>query len=329
MKSIFKLNSALFVAIVCILTFLIMFAMMGYSSGYGKIVDGSVSFDRKPLFYTMMEDYGKEGAEWGFGYFVPFAVMGLFWLKSKELLQIPVNPSLFCGGGALCFALVLYWAGYRGEQKYLGFVSGQILVAGMILWFLGWNWFRKAFWLWALLGMMWPWRILIEPISAPLQKLLASLTAGFLKLFGVGAVANGSSVSTDSADPITSKFISLDIDVACSGMRSLFALVMIGFVFAFLRVKDEWKRWILVMCVPMIAVLGNFVRMLLLYGGSRIWGTGFAIGENHQMSPYHMIAGLVVFGVALALMSVLVELLERGKNFFKRSQIVRKTVVNN
>jgi len=140
-------------------------------------------------------------------------------------------------------------------------------------------------------------------------------------------VSHGSAVSTDTQDPITSKFISLDIDVACSGMRSLFALVMIGMVFAFLRVKDEWKRWVLMICVPLIAVAGNFVRMLLLYVGSRLWGTEMAIGGEKQMSPYHMLAGLAVFAVALVLMSILVDLLEKGKRFFKRNQVVRKQVV--
>ncbi|GHC65044.1 hypothetical protein GCM10007100_36090 [Roseibacillus persicicus] len=128
-------------------------------------------------------------------------------------------------------------------------------------------------------------------------------------------------------DPVTSLPISLDVDVACSGMRSLFALAMIGIVFAFLRVKDEWKRWVLMAFVPVVAILGNFVRMLMLYGGSVVWGTKIAIGENHEMSAFHMLAGLMVFVVALILMSGLVAIFEGGwKKFVTRRKTVVRTV---
>lgn len=311
----------------CCLVFSFLYFFFGFASGYGQSVNGEILFIRRSLFADMQLDYSRDGGEWNFGYFVPFAVVVLFWIRRREFLTIPARPSLLFGGLILCFGFFLYWAGFRGEQKYFGYAAGQILVCGTIIWFLGWVWFQRVFWLWALLGMMWPWRFLIEPISNPLQKLLASSTAAFLKFFNIGAVASGSSVGTDTPDPVSGNFINLDIDVACSGMRSLFALVMIGMVFAFLRVKDEWKRWVLMLCVPFIAVAGNFVRMLLLYGGSRVWGTGFAIGKEQQMSPYHMLAGLAVFGVALVLMTLLVDVLEKGKRFFKRRKAVKKSVV--
>ena len=71
--------------------------------------------------------------------------------------------------------------------------------------------------------------------------------------------------------------------------------------------------------IPM-AMLGNFVRMVLLAVGSLWFGTEFAVGRNidgHQeMSFFHSIAGYAVFGVALAGMFGLCTLLETG--LFKR-----------
>ncbi|MGJ8723031.1 MAG: exosortase/archaeosortase family protein [Roseibacillus sp.] len=307
--------------------FLVMFTLLGYSSGYGTVVDGGVVFLRSSLLSHMKADYSRDGGEWSFGYFVPFAVGALFWFRRKELLGTEVKPALVVGGAICVMAFLLYWAGYRGEQKYFGYAAGQLLALGAIFWFLGWGWFRKLFWLWVLLGMMWPWRFLIGRISAPLQMAMVKLTSGFMNLIGVDAVASGSSLSTASTDPVTSLPISLDVDVACSGMRSLFALTMIGLVFAFLRVKDEWKRWALMAFVPVVAILGNFVRMLMLYFGSVLWGTDFAIGENHEMSAFHMLAGLMVFVVALILMSGLVGIFEGGwKKFFTRRKVTIKKV---
>ena len=152
---------------------------------------------------------------------------------------------------------------------------------------------------------------------------MVEVTAVLLNLFDVGAVTSGSGMLTGSKDPVTGDFISLDVDVACSGMRSLFALVMIGLTFTFLQVREEWKRWVLMACVPVVAVLGNVVRILLLYGGSKMWGTEFAIGAGHgDMSGYHLLAGLVVFVVALVLLSFVVKILEGGPGLFKRKKML-------
>lgn len=312
----------LLIGVSLLLTYLLF--LHPYSGGYGTIVEGELSVQRRALYEVMIADYSRDGGEWSFGYFVPIAVFALFWVRRRDLLPNKIDPANFSGFTVLCFGFLIYWAGFRGEQKYFGYASGQILVMGTILWFLGWNWFKKLFWLWVLLGMMWPWRFLIGRISAPLQMAMVKLTSGFMNLIGVDAVASGSSLSTASLDPVTSIPISLDVDVACSGMRSLFALTMIGLVFAFLRVKDEWKRWALMAFVPVVAILGNFVRMLMLYFGSVLWGTKIAIGEKHEMSPFHMIAGLMVFVVALILMSGLVATFEGG---WKRVLVRRKKVI--
>lgn len=308
--------------------FLIFFVFLPFSSGYGTVVGGEVRFLRETLVSQMIQDYRRDQGEWSFGYFVPIAVLTLFWFRRKELLSNEQKPSLVAGGIVCFISFLIYWAGYRGEQKIFGYAAGQILTLGAILWFFGWCWFRHVFWLWVLFGMMWPWRFLIERISAPLQLVMVKLTSGFMNLIGVDAVASGSALTTSSRDPVTSLPISLDIHVECSGMRSLFALVMLGMVFAFLRVKDEWKRWALMAFVPVVAVAGNFVRMLMLFFGSVLWGTQFAIGEGHEnISWFHTFSGLMVFVVALILMSLLVSVMDDGwKKVFRKSRVVKKTL---
>ena len=158
---------------------------------------------------------------------------------------------------------------------------------------------------------------------------MVQLTTGYLNLTGVQAIPEGTSVLTDTLDPKTGDPISLNIAIACSGLRSLFALIMIGLVFSALMLKKDWKRLVLMLCIPLVAIAGNFVRMLMLYYGSKFGGTKFAIGEGHgNESSYHIGSGLVIFVVALVLVTILVELLNQGFSRFFRKRKVRSRVVN-
>lgn len=298
-----------------------------YSSGYGKVVDDGIVFERTSLLMHLIRDYGRDGGEWSFGYFVPLTVVALIWFRRKDIMDTAVNPSLIVGGGILLLSLLAYFAGFRGEQKYFGYAALQVFVLGTVLWFLGWSWLKKTFWLWLLLGMMWPWRFLIGRISSPLQVIMVKCTSSFMELVGIDSHAHGSEIRTTTKDPITNLPINLDVDVECSGMRSLFALMMIGLIFAFLRVKDEWKRWFVMACVPGVAIMGNFVRMMMLYYGSAFFGTEFAIGADHaNASSFHIGAGLMVFIVALLSLSGLVYVLDNGLRVFKRRKSITRAV---
>ena len=293
-----------------------------YATGYFE--------ERDPLFDDILTGFKRDGGEWSFGYFVPFAVALLFYLKRKEFFEVAVKPSFLLGFPTLLLGFALYFGGYKANVTYGGYLAIQILLAGACLWFLGWRWFVKTFWLWCLLGMMWPNVFLIQPLSTPLRKVMVALTSRFLDLIGVDALRNGMAIMTDTPDPLTGEPIVLSIAQGCSGLRSLFALVMIGFVFAAFALRKEWQRWLLMATIPLVAVAGNFVRMLMLYFGSKFFGTEFAIGEGHgNESSFHIASGLVVFVVALVLLSTFVEVMKNGfGRFFKKRKVTRTMVTS-
>jgi len=291
-----------------------------YATGYFE--------DRDPLFEDVLTGFKRDGGEWSFGYFVPFAVGLLFYLKRKELLATPVKPSFLWGLLVMGVGFLLYFGGYKANVTYGGYLAIQILIGGICLWFLGVRWFFKCFWLWCLLGMMWPNVFLIQPISTPLRKIMVMLTSFFLSLIGVDSLRDGMAIITNTPDPITGEPVVLSIAKGCSGLRSLFALVMLGFVFAAFALRKEWHRWLLMATIPFVAIAGNFVRMLMLYFGSKFFGTEFAIGEGHgNESPYHIGSGLVVFVVALILLTSFIEVMKNGFKGFGRRAVVKRTVV--
>ncbi|MFZ4387861.1 MAG: exosortase/archaeosortase family protein, partial [Chthoniobacterales bacterium] len=113
------------------------------------------------------------------------------------------------------------------------------------------------------------------------------------------------------------------VDVAnpCSGIRSLFALMMVGALFAHFTLKGAWRKWILFLCTPPLAVMGNLARILMLTIGTVAFGSDFALGKNPLEHPswFHMTAGYLVFIVALCGMMGIGSLLNRDwKSIFGR-----------
>ncbi|MCB1098068.1 MAG: exosortase/archaeosortase family protein [Verrucomicrobiae bacterium] len=295
-----------------------MFFVQPYATGYW--------LERSTLWSDMQHGYQADGAEWSFGYFVPFAVILVIWLTRHQFAKLDVEPSVFLGLGTLFLGFFIYFAGYKANEKYIGFAAGQILVAGVVLWFLGWRWFKQGFWIWILLALVWPLRFLIEPVSFPLQMIMVKLTAGFLNVVGDPALANGTAIlSAPMEGRELGERFSLNVAAACSGLRSLFALFMIALLYGYLALKNGWHRLLLVLSVPFMAIMGNFVRMVLLYFGVLSLGPEMAIGKGeHDPSTYHLMAGFAVFAVSLAGMTLLVQFMKRGRRSSSKRLVIVK-----
>ena len=91
----------------------------------------------------------------------------------------------------------------------------------------------------------------------------------------------------------------MDVANPCSGIRSLFALMMISALYAHLTLAKTWQKLALFALSPALAVAGNFARMLMLTFGTILLGSKVAIGTEENPTTFHMAAGFFVFVVAL------------------------------
>ena len=292
----------------------------GYSTGY--------MFQRSTIWSNMQQGYRHDDYEWVFGYFVPPAVLILMLVTRKRYADLVPKPS-WLGLAVVAFACFIYFGGYKANEKYVGYAAGQIFLAGFIIWFLGWEYFRRAFWLWVLFGMTWPLIFLIEPIASPLQLLMTKLTEVYLKVTGVDVLRSGTSLySAPSEGVAAGERFSLGIAAACSGLRSLFALTMVSMIYGYLALKTGWHRLFLTFAAVPFAIFGNFIRMLLLYYGTVWVSKEWAIGTDDNPSGFHISAGLMVFIVALFCMLALVQILNGGLRSLRRKK-TRSRVVGN
>lgn len=274
-------------------------------------------FERRSSIVMGVVNKANADSEWVYCLFVAPIVAWLVWRMRGELARLPLRGS-WLGLPLLLVGMVVYWAGYKVDTGYPGFMAVQLVSLGFILMVGGTHWLRWLIFPWAFLMFMWPLVPLESRLAFPLRILTAKASAGFLNVAGLDVVRDGTGLhsAADAARGLAQgDLFKLDVEEPCSGIRSLFSLLMISGLYGWLTLKTWVSRGILFFSAIPLAMLGNFVRMILLTVGSRWFGMDFAVGRNiagqQEMSTFHTLAGFVVFGVALAGMFALGTLLDR------------------
>ncbi|MCX6935476.1 MAG: exosortase/archaeosortase family protein [Verrucomicrobia bacterium] len=197
----------------------------------------------------------------------------------------------------------------------MGFLSLQLMIGGLLLWLLGWEMMKELAFPYAFLLFAYPFYFLDNIVAFPLRGLMCQLSQGFLNLIGVDTLRVGTALvsAPDYAAGLKQgERFALDVATPCSGIRSLFALMMVSALYAHLTLKKAWQKWALFLLSPALAVAGNFARMLMLTGGTILLGSGVAIGTEENPATFHLAAGFTVFVVALGGMAAISWMLQGG-----------------
>jgi exosortase len=228
--------------------------------------------------------------EWTQCLFVPIIVGWLVYWLWPRLREMPVRGSshgyLLLAGG-----LSLYVLGYLAENYYIGIMALQLVYAGLIVLFLGWRFMRMLLFPWAFLLFMWPYGF-FEDVAFQLRLLMSTLSHHTLTLMSVPNALNGTAIVSPPGAKTT---FAIDIADPCSGIRSLFALVMMAALAAFVLFNQTWQKVIIVLASVPLVILGNLVRIVLLTLATIHFGEAFALGVNDHPSWFHEGAGYVVY----------------------------------
>ena len=252
--------------------------------------------------------------DWHHGMIVPLISLGLVIHRWKDLQKVPIRPC-WAGIPVVLIALALFWVGYKIDITIVGFLSLQIMIGGILLWFLGWPMMKELSFPYTFLVFSYPFYFLDNLVAFPLRGLMCQLSQGFLNLVGVDTLQVGTALV--SAPDYAGGFkqgekFALDVANPCSGIRSLFALMMVSALYAHLTLEKRWQKWVLFLMSPALAVAGNFARMLMLTFGTMVLGSATAIGTEQNPTTFHLAAGFFVFIVALGGMAILRWVLEGG-----------------
>ena len=222
------------------------------------------------------------------GFFVPLFSAYVIWQRCKRLAAIPVAPAWF-GLVVIAGALATLIVGVLGAELFLSRSSLVLLLAGLVILFLGWGWFRAVLFPWAFLFLMIPIpKIIFNQITLPLQFLASQLAGSQLSVLGVPVLREGNIIHLPVMD--------LEVVEACSGIRSLVSLVTLAIIYGYFLEPRIWRRIALVVAAVPIAVAAN---------GMRVTGTGLLAqywSPDKAEGFFHSFAGWVIFLLSLGML---------------------------
>ena len=222
------------------------------------------------------------------GIFVPFFALFVLWQGRKRLSVIPPAPT-WAGLPLVALGLLMLVLGVLGAELFFSRVSLLILLAGLIILFQGWRFFRAILFPWAFLILMVPIpNLILQQVTFPLQLLASKLATVLLQLAGVPVLQQGNVIVLAS--------MPLDVAEACSGIRSLLTLVTLAIIYGYLMETRVWVRVALAISAVPIAVAANSFR---------IFGTGMLVqywDPDKAEGFYHALSGWLIFVVALIML---------------------------
>ncbi|MDO6413533.1 exosortase V [Sphingomonas sp. BIUV-7] len=127
---------------------------------------------------------------------------------------------------------------------------------------------------------------LVAAITQPLKLGISREAVNLLSLFGMSVSRTGVIIQVDQYDIL--------VAAACAGMNSIISLSAIGLFYIYIRHNANWRySALLILAILPVAVLANFVRVLVLILITYFFGDAAAQGFLHGF------AGMTMFTVAL------------------------------
>src|SRR5206468_2009817 len=215
----------------------------------------------------------------------------VLWQDRPRLAGFVPAPSIW-GLGIIVFALCVLIIGVLGAELFLSRISLLLLIAGLIVYFRGWRFFRAILFPWAFLVLMIPVpAIIFNQITFPLQLLASRVAAGVLPWVGVPVLREGNVINLPA--------MPLEVADACSGIRSLLSLTCLAIMYGYLLERRASIRVILAVASIPIAVAAN---------GLRIVGTGLLVqywDPDKAEGFFHAFSGWLIFVVSLLMLFAL------------------------
>ena len=226
--------------------------------------------------------------DYSYAYLIPFVILYLIWDKRDQLNIAPVESS-WRGIAPLVLGIALFWLGELGGEYYTLFVSAWLILIGILWLHLGRRKMRVLTFPVFLILTTFPLPVfLYSRISLRLQLISSQIGAALLQIMGIAAHREGNVIDIGLTQ--------LQVVEACSGLRYVFPLLILGLIIAYFFRAPIWKRTCLVLSTIPMTIFWNSIRIALTGILWTKWGPRAAEGFLHDFS------GFVIFFVSLVVL---------------------------
>jgi exosortase len=225
---------------------------------------------------------------------IPFGAIILYVdrarLKGVKVRASWVGP-LIVGSGWL-----LAWYGYNNAHQSMWHAGAVLVALGAGIAVLGHGVLIRFFAVFLMLAFMVPLsnRTRLQ-IAEPLQHAMAIIVANVLGFFGEPVGRQGNLLTVNGQQ--------VAIAEACNGLRMVFTLILVCWLFAFATPLKTWVRWLVILLSPVTALVCNVFRLiptLLLYGHAK----------KETADGFHDIAGWLMLPAAFLILMLVIHTIE-------------------
>jgi exosortase len=242
------------------------------------------------------------------GFIIPFIAGYFVWRNRQSLQDVEVKPTGW-GVGVLSGGLVTYVLGNMGAAYTTMRVSMLVVLSGIILAIYGKELLKRVrFPLLYLLFMIPVPSYLYDAVAFPLRLIVTKYSVLLIGLIGIPVLREGNIIMLEN--------ITLQVIDACSGIRSLTALLAIAVAFAYVSPIGRTKKVILALSAVPIAIAANITRLVATGVLAQVFERKAAEGFFHEF------AGMGVFIMSLVLLISLGVMLKR----FEEKKARNKTI---
>ncbi len=252
----------------------------------------------KPMSLLVRDWLNQSEAEHGL-LLAPVAI----WLAWRAGIRKDAAPNRLLGLAMLVPAVTIRYASDLAAELFTMRMSMMLALAAIVVWHFG---FRQVLHWWLpfiLLGLSVPLpQVVLNAITIPLQFTASKIGASLLTWREIPVMLTGNVIRIPGHE--------LFVAEACSGLRSLTALLSLGVMLGGIVLRTPISRVLLIGLAIPVAVAINGVRIFL---------TGFLMlfvdpkmGEGFM----HLSEGWLMFVVAFAILGALAWLLGRGEDHY-------------
>jgi len=215
------------------------------------------------------------------------------WLAYRERIDPEARPNITAGTTLLVIAIAARALGSAAAELFTQRLSIWIAAVGLVVFFFGWVQIRR-----------WWLPIVLLPLAIPLPAIVTNILANPLQFkasqWATTMIRWRQIPVRTSGNVINIPGASLFVAEACSGLRSLTALLSLGVLIGGMYLRNVPTRLLLLLLTIPVAVAVNaariFLTAFLVYFVDRSLGQG-AMHRNEGWLMF-MVAFLILAGVA-------------------------------